>query len=87
MHMYDYVYKVHIDNLFLPLSLTLGESKIEKGKYIYLFYFLVSLIYWESYQMSSWYSVNILWMGKQVEGKLLTESKHPVGADIVTSGA
>lgn len=85
MHMCDYVYKVHIDNLFLPLSLT--QSKIEKDKYIYLFYFLVSLIYWESYQMSSWYSVNILWTGKQVEGKLLTESKRPVGADIVTSGA
>lgn len=39
MHMCDYVYKVHIDNLFLPISLTLGESKIEKGKCIYLFYF------------------------------------------------
>lgn len=59
-HMCACVYKVHIDNSFLPPSLTLGESKIEKGKYIYLFYFLVSLIYWESYQMSSWYSVNIL---------------------------
>lgn len=54
MHMCACVDKAHIDNLFLPPFLTRGESKIEKGKSIYLFYFLVSLIYWESYQMSSW---------------------------------